>query len=87
MYEQDFVPLTSTSDRVHLWWNGHEEADCWGPGAVGSQIGWFGGAGVGGPGPGPGPWARSGLEKGSDYGLFEKCQDENLQFFMAKKTR
>ena len=22
-----------------------------------------------------------------NYGLFEKCQDENLQFFTAKKTR
>ena len=36
--------------------------------------------------PGPGPWARSGLEKGSDYGLFEKCQNENLQFFIANKN-
>ena len=39
--------------------------------------------GVGGPGPGPGPWARSGLEKGSDYGLFEKCQHENLKAYAS----
>ena len=29
--------------------------------------------------------ARSGLEKGSDYGLLKKCQNEKLQFFRAKK--
>ena len=56
------------------------------PGPLGAKLGNFELGGVGGPGPGPGPWARSGLEKGSDYGLFEKCQDENLQFFTAKKN-
>ena len=50
-----------------------------------------------GPETGPGPWpqapgprprahpTRSGLEKGSDYGLSQKCQNEDVQFFIAKK--
>ena len=29
--------------------------------------------------------ARSGLEKGSDYGLLKKCQNEKMQFFMANR--
>ena len=32
-------------------------------------------------------FGRSGLEKGSDYGLLKKCQNEKMQFFKAKKTR
>ena len=34
---------------------------------------------------GAGGTARSGLELRSDYGIFKKCQRENVQFFVAKK--